>query len=157
MSSFPSSYLFQIPFSLPGFTTDALHLVQKLVDEGLAFEQIERLLELQYRDAFSIMELKFWRDCRLRSSRGIQENTDKFWFPSFSNHVVLIDLFVAGFKLQEDCFAQAMSRLPSRWMSCDHTFKSVANIGYKRPSDGKWIKLCNSVSCILNEKAEVLQ
>ena len=66
LSSFPSSYLFQIPFCLfhkSGFTTDALHLIQKLVDEGLAFEQIERLRELQYRDAFSLMELKFWRDC----------------------------------------------------------------------------------------------
>ena len=134
------------------------------MDEGLAFEQIERQLELQHRNAFSIMELKFWRDCRLRLSRGIQENTGKFWFPSFSNHVLphpsddlLIDLYVAGFKLQEDCFAQAMSRLPARWMSCDHTFKSVANIGYKRPRDGKWIKLYNSAFCILNEKAEVLQ
>ena len=134
------------------------------MDEGLAFEQIERLLELQYRDAFSIMELKFWRDYRLRSSQGIQENADNFCFPSFSNHVfphpsndILIDLYVAGFKLQEDCFAQAMSRLLARWMSCDHTFKSVANIGYKRPSDGKWIKLYNSVFCILNEKGEVLQ
>lgn len=90
LSSFPSSYLFQIPFCLfhkSGFTKDALHLVQKLVDEGLAFEQIERLLELQYRDAFSIMELKFWRDYRLRSSQGIQENADKVCFPSFSNHV----------------------------------------------------------------------
>ena len=59
--SFPSSDRFEIPFCLfhkSGFTKDALHLVQKLVDEGLGFEQIERLLELQYRDAFSIMELK---------------------------------------------------------------------------------------------------
>lgn len=58
---FPSSYRFKILFCLfhkSGFTKDALHLVQKLVDEGLSFEQIERLLELQYRDAFSIMELK---------------------------------------------------------------------------------------------------
>lgn len=58
---FPSSYRFEILFCLfhkSGFTKDALHLVQKLVDEGLSFEQIERLLELQYRDAFSIMELK---------------------------------------------------------------------------------------------------
>ena len=53
---------------------DALHLVQKLVEEGLAFEQIERLLELQYGGTFAIMELKFLQDCRLRSSRGIQEN-----------------------------------------------------------------------------------
>ena len=151
LSSFPSSYLFQIPFCLfhkCGFTKDALHLVQKLVDEGLTFEQIERLLELQYRDSFSIMELTFWGDYRLRSSQRIQENTNKFCFPSFSNQVfphpsndILIDLYVAGFKLQEHCFAQAMSRLLARWISCDHTFKSVANIGYKRPSDGKWKKI----------------
>lgn len=73
LSSFPSSYLFQIPFCLfhkSGFTKDALHLVQKLVDEGLAFEQIEQLLELQYCDAFSTMELKFWRDYQLRSSQS---------------------------------------------------------------------------------------
>ena len=86
LSSFPSSYLFQILFCLfhkSGFTKDAFHLVQKLVDEGLTFEQNERLLELQYRDAFSIMELKIWRDYRLRSLQGIQENADKFCFPSF--------------------------------------------------------------------------
>ena len=106
--------------------------------EGLTFEQIEGLLELQYRDAFSIMELKFWQDYRLRSSQRIQENANKFCFPSFSNQVfphpsndILIDLYVAGFKLQEHCFVQAMSRLFARWISCDHTFKSVANIGYK--------------------------
>ena len=100
----------------------------------------------------------------MRSSRGIQENVDKFCFPSFSNNVfphpsndLLIDLHIAGFKLQEDCFAQAMSKLPAQWMSCDHTFKSVANTGYKRPSDGKWIKMYNAVFCILNEKGEALQ
>ena len=38
---------------------DALLLVQKLVDEGLAFNQIERLFESQYRDCFSSMECKF--------------------------------------------------------------------------------------------------
>ena len=87
-----------------------------------------------------------------RSSRGIQDNTDKFWFPSFPNYVyphpsndLLIDLDGAGFKLQEDCFAQAMSRLPARWVTCDHTFKNVANIGYKRPSDSEWIKLYSFV------------
>ena len=94
------------------------------MDEGLTFEQIERLVELQYRDAFSIMELKFWRDYRrLRSSQGIQENADKFCFPSFSNHVfphpsndILIDLYVAGFKLQENCFVQAINS-SNKWLN----------------------------------------
>ena len=50
-----------------------------------------------------------------------------------------------------------MSRQPARWISCDHTFKSVANIGYKRSSDGKWIRLYNSVFCILNENGNVIK
>lgn len=64
---------------------------------------------------------------------------------------------MAGCKMQEVKFAQAMSRQPARWISCDHTFKNVANIGYKRSSDGKWIRLYNSVFCILNENGNVIQ
>ena len=44
LSNFSVSYTFQLPFCLfhkSGFTKDALLLVQKLVDEGLAFNQIE--------------------------------------------------------------------------------------------------------------------
>ena len=70
---------------------------------------------------------------------------------------LLIDLNMAGCKMQEVKFAQAMSRQPARWISCDHTFKNVANIGYKRSSDGKWIRLYNSVFCILNENGNVIQ
>ena len=52
---------------------DALLLVQKLVDEGLAFNQIERLFESQYRDCLSSMECKFWCDYRLENHQGDQD------------------------------------------------------------------------------------
>lgn len=168
LSNFPVSYTFQLPFCLfhkSGFTKDALLLVQKLVDEGLAFNQIERLFESQYRDCFSSMECKFWCDYPLENHQGDQDIMKELrFFPSFSNNNfphpsndLLIDLYVAGCKMQEVKFAQAMSRQPARWISCDHTFKSVANIGYKRSSDGKWIRLYNSVFCILNENGNVIQ
>ena len=168
LSNFPVSYTFQLPFCLfhkSGFTKDALLLVQKLVDEGLAFNQIERLFESQYRDCFSSMECKFWCDYPLENHQGDQDIMKELrFFPSFSNNNfphpsndLLIDLYVAGCKMQEVKFAQAMSRQPVRWISCDHTFKSVANIGYKRSSDGKWIRLYNYVFCILNENGNVIQ
>ena len=146
------------------FTKDAL-LVQKLVDEGLAFNQIEQLFESQYRDCLSFMDCKFWCDYQLENHQGDQDIIKELrFFPSFSNNNfphpsndLLIDLYVAGCKMQEVKFAQAMSRQPARWISCDHTFKNVANIGYKRSSDGKWIRLYNSVFCILNENGNVIQ
>ena len=111
------------------------------------------------------MDSKFWCDYQLENHQGDQDIIKELrFFPSFSNNNfphpsndLLIDLYVAGCKMQEAKFAQAMSRQPARWISCDHTFKSVANIGYKRSSDGKWIRLYNSVFCILNENGNVIQ
>lgn len=53
------AFLLQIPFRLfhkSGFTTDALHLVQKLVDEGLAFEQTGIIISWYlFRNAVEIL------------------------------------------------------------------------------------------------------
>ena len=42
------------------------------------------------------------------------------------------------------------------WLSCDHTFKSVANIGVFRQADGKWVEQYSGLFCILNCVGEVL-
>ena len=42
------------------------------------------------------------------------------------------------------------------WLSCDHTFSSVANIGSVRKSDGKWMKQYHGLFCVLNSDGEVL-
>ena len=42
------------------------------------------------------------------------------------------------------------------WLSCDHTFKSAANIGMFRSADGKWVKQYNGLFCVLNCAGEVL-
>ena len=31
------------------------------------------------------------------------------------------------------------------WLSCDHTFKSAANIGVFRSADGEWVKQYNGL------------
>ena len=54
-----------------------------------------------------------------------------------------------------DDFSQG--RIAAEWISCDHTYKSVANIGYQRASDGKWIQLYTALFVIVNERRQPLQ
>ena len=42
------------------------------------------------------------------------------------------------------------------WLSCDHTFKSAANIGLFRAADGEWIQQYSGLFCVLNSNGEVL-
>jgi hypothetical protein len=42
------------------------------------------------------------------------------------------------------------------WLSCDHTFKSIANIGVLRDADRKWVKQYSGLFCVLNQDGEVL-
>ena len=44
----------------------------------------------------------------------------------------------------------------SNWISCDHTFKSSANIGFVRKSDGKWIKLFKCIFCVMGIDGSVI-
>lgn len=42
------------------------------------------------------------------------------------------------------------------WLSCDHTFHTVANIGLCREEDGAWTKQYKGLFCILNSNGEVM-
>ena len=42
------------------------------------------------------------------------------------------------------------------WLSCDHTFKSVANIGYVRREDKKWVTQYKGMLCVQNGDGEVM-
>ena len=42
------------------------------------------------------------------------------------------------------------------WLSCDHTFRTIANVGLFRQEDGVWTKQYKGLFCILNSDGEVL-
>ena len=42
------------------------------------------------------------------------------------------------------------------WLSCDHTFNTIANVGLFREEDGLWTKQYKGLFCILNCNGEVL-
>ena len=46
--------------------------------------------------------------------------------------------------------------LTNCWLSCDHTFKSVCNVGTVRQADNKWIKRYAGLFCVLNADGQVL-
>ena len=64
---------------------------------------------------------------------------DKVFFPEFSSgnfpcpgNDILIDIFLKRFYQNEQIYVNAMNGLSANMISCDHTFKSACNIGYKR-------------------------
>ena len=44
----------------------------------------------------------------------------------------------------------------SPWLSCDHTFKSVGNVGTVRAADNHWIKQYSGLFCVMNADGQVL-
>ena len=155
-----------IPFLLThknGFMLELATLVEDLVDAGLSFDQIEKLVETQYRATYDHFSKQFWLNLELLKPKGIKFEKDKHFFPAFSSenfprpgNDILIDIFVKRFLINEQLYLKAMNSLSASAMSCDHTFKSACNIGYKRFDDGKWIKQYSSVFCVINERGEII-
>lgn len=153
-----------VPFFLThknGFTLELAFLVEDLVDRGMTFEQVENLLEQQYKTTYNYMEMAFWRGLQFKSpdcSSGTFSFHNKFcndYFPC-PGRKILIEIFLAHFFLNENTYVDAMSSLSAITISCDHTFKSVCNIGYQRSEDGNWVTQYNSIFCSLNQKGEIV-
>ena len=155
-----------IPFLLThknGFMLELAILVEDLVDAGLSFDQIEKLVEAQYRATYDHFSKQFWINLELLKPEGIAFEKDKHFYPAFSSenfprpsNDILIDIFVKRFLINERLYLEAMNSLSANVMSCGHTFKSACNIGYKRSDDGKWIKQYSSVFCVINERGEII-
>ena len=142
---------------------DLAILLEDLIDAGLSFEQVENLIERQYKTTYDHFETQFWRDMKLFKPKGTTNDERIHFFPRFSSenfphpgNDILIDIFLKRFFINEQLYLRAMNSLSASVISCDHTFKSACNIGYKRAEDGKWIKQYNSVFCVINEHGEII-
>jgi len=82
-------------------------------------------------------------------------NKDKdFGYPSAK---FLERIFLSEFDLGENDYITSMKKTTADWLSADHTFKSVMNIGYPRKVDGKWLKVFNVLFCVLNEHGQIIK
>ena len=155
-----------LPFFLThkrGFTFDLANLVEQLVDSGMSFEQVNDVIKNQYKTTYDRFEASFWRDLELSKSYGVNYEQIDSSFPSFCHELfpnpsidLLIDIFLKRFLENEDLYKNSMNSLKAQCITCDHTFKSVCNIGYVRHEDKTWVNQYNSIFCVLNENGEVL-
>ena len=54
-------------------------------------------------------------------------------------------IFLDEFYNREQYYISCIKKTTADWISADHTFKSVMNIGYPRKEDGKWINVFNAL------------
>jgi hypothetical protein len=160
LSSLPS--LIYVPFFLTnraGFTVDMLTQLSSMVDNGLSFHSIANIVHEQY-------ELSYWR-LRLRyeqdsSIAGGTTNSGQ-WFPPFDqkcfplpHEKIIRSVFISYSLLFDQIFYDDMAVRTSRWVACDHTFKSAANIGFTRQTDGRWIKAMKCIFIVLDNNGKII-
>ena len=87
------------------------------------------------------------------------ESCVSFWKQSPTRHS-LSAVFLLGFWQKKPLFNFHMSALTlpqgKTWLSCDHTFRTAANIGLVRQADSKWINQFKGLFCVLNSCGQVL-
>ncbi len=119
-----------------------------MVDNGLSFHSTANIVREQY-------EISYWR-VRSRYEEEIstthRSSNPGQCFPPFDQkrypfpHEQLIrTVFISYSLLFDQAFYDDMISRTSMWLACDHTFKSAANIGFTRESDGRWIK---AIKCV---------
>ncbi|KXJ14702.1 hypothetical protein AC249_AIPGENE5021 [Exaiptasia diaphana] len=112
-----------------GYTLALAEALCSCIDSGMTFRKAEELFKRSY-------------------GRSLDRN------PA---HRYLEDMFIQHITREEKHYQDKMCRKSAKWISADHTFKSVMNIGYSDAIDKKWQKLYNSIFIIMNEKGEVLK
>ena len=157
-----------IPFRLwhrVGFTSSCIKYVEKELKNGISLQQIEQSLKSSRVERYYAQKMKFHQllahqsNCaHMQSFPEVDNSPIDWWMDTPSRHS-LASCFLLQFWENEPTYRYKMECVTlstGAWMSCDHTFKSVANIGLLRNFDNKWIKQYNGLFCTLNEFGEVM-
>ena len=137
---------FAIPFVLShrtGFTKRLLDFIFAHIEQGLDFSKTIATIEA--------VRSNFIQHASHHYLQG-------FKYPAMISRFTITSLFLQNFFLRkENAISDDMRELTSDsgWISIDHTFKVMSNIGYFR-SDKKWITQYNSLFIVLNELGQVL-
>ncbi len=141
-----------------GFTVDMLAQVSSIIDNGLSFHSVENIVRDQYQQYYWRLRLQWEEEtlkgsCKLKHQGFPEFEQSRFPFP----HEKLIrTVYTAYAMLFDQAFYEDMAHQTSKWLACDHTFKSAANIGLTRESDGRWMKVMKCVFCVLGTDGDVV-
>lgn len=146
LKQLPDVYVDLFTSHKSGVTKGLLQLCEQLLNKGLSLSSIEEITKERYEQTFREMKRKFLTDIHFKESRndealesGQQVSFKEMDWPFLSVNL-LTNAILSKFEREEKTFRSLFSSLSAEWIACDHTFKSVANVGYFRSTDGKWIK-----------------
>ncbi|XP_028410080.1 uncharacterized protein LOC114532711 [Dendronephthya gigantea] len=135
--------------------------LSSMVDNGLSFHSIEDIVCNQYEQYYWRLRLRYEQDSStLKLSENVIQRQsfppfDQKAFP-FPHEKIIRSVFVSYSLLFDQLFYDDMACRTSRWLACDHTFKSAGNIGFTRESDGRWIKLMKCVFIVLDNNGKII-
>ena len=158
-------YQDSVPFILlhkTGFLKEFVNSALELVVQGMTFAGLEKFVQKRRQQYVTCLVLQIHQqllqqNVSLDVMACLQYDTavKRISEPMPSNNI-LQQCFVFHFLENKDMYNHHMSQLPvNKFISLDHTFKVASNIGFVR-SDGKWIRLYNSVFIALNEHGQVI-
>ena len=154
-----------IPFLLShrsGLTMQCVSLVVSLIGEGKKISSVENALRETRRETFYRNVL-----CSVELIQKIAKSSNVLKFENSINgrvcpgSKILLLLFLQNFWKHELYYRKRMHEIgiSEDWICCDHTFKSVMNIGIYQRRDNdrsKWVKQFKSLFIVLNDIGQVL-
>lgn len=145
-----------------GFTIPLLQFITNLVDSGVSLRQIESTLTQNRLQHFCNLRQKFQALQKVTGSQTFPDYESEsmdYWRSSPKYHAISA-FYLMQFWHDEHIYHSHMSQLSlpptSPWLSCDHTFRSVRNIGLVRHGDDSWTKQYKGLFCVLNSAGQVL-
>ena len=113
-----------------------LNLCEQLLNKGISLLSIEDLNKERYEALYNLMRDIFLTDLNICRSLGYtSESVTALNFKelrwSFPGSIIISSAIISNFEKLEDKYRELFSGIAANWISCDHTYKSVANIGYR--------------------------
>lgn len=144
-----------------GLTLDLLYDVVHTVSAGTSFQSMEKAIRARYENTIAD---------KLARSAILKRVTDQPvllpWVPSpsymervqqqFPSQDLLRTAFLSYYDQHALFFTQSMASLLGTVLRIDHTFKSVMNVGFRDPADGRWVKQYSALFLALNGDGQVL-
>ena len=162
VNQLPDAFVNFVTSHKSGLTKSLIQVCEQLMDKGLSLRSIEDLNKQRYKMFYKGKIQRLVEDRKIARALGsLNAGETVPHFPelkwSFAGTKLISSAIISNFQREEDTYRKLFSDLSAEWISCDHTYKSVSNIGYHRQSDGKWITLYKGFFIVGNEKGQPVQ
>ena len=127
-----------------------------MLDSGTPMQQIENMLISNRARLFYTQDTFQPQLWSLTSFPNFDDESIRFWRMRHTIEACFLQNFWQRESAFHHCKSQTSLSDGRPWLNCDHTFKSVYNIGSVRQADRHWIKQYTGLLCVLNADGQVL-